>query len=59
MGRTLHSCRSRCSGRTEAACTQCLGDHIFDSLITDKKIEWSKYREIVTTYELDNSLPVL
>jgi glutamine synthetase len=38
---------------------ECLGDHIFDSLITDKKIEWAKYRAIVTTYELDTYLPVL
>jgi glutamine synthetase len=37
----------------------CLGDHVFQSLITDKKIEWSKYREVVTTYELDAYLPVL
>jgi glutamine synthetase len=37
----------------------CLGDHVFQSLITDKKIEWAKYREVVTTYELDAYLPVL
>ncbi|MCJ7653361.1 MAG: glutamine synthetase, partial [Actinobacteria bacterium] len=38
---------------------QCLGDHVFQSLIADKKIEWAKYREGVTTYELDAYLPVL
>jgi len=37
----------------------CLGDHVFESLITDKKVEWAKYREVVTTYELDAYLPVL
>jgi glutamine synthetase len=37
----------------------CLGDHVFESLILDKKVEWSKYREIITTYELDTYLPVL
>jgi len=37
----------------------CLGEHVFRILITDKKIEWEKYREIITTYELDTHLPVL
>ncbi len=38
---------------------ECLGDHVFDSLITDKKIEWEEYKAVVTDYELDNFLPVL
>ena len=38
---------------------ECLGDHVFDSLITDKKIEWEEYKVVVTDYELDNFLPVL
>ncbi len=38
---------------------ECLGDHVFGSLITDKKVEWEKYREVVTEYELCNYLPVL
>jgi glutamine synthetase len=38
---------------------ECLGDHVFNSLITDKKIEWEKYRAVVTEYELDNYLPLL
>ena len=38
---------------------ECLGDHVFDSLITDKKIEWEEYRAVVTGYELDNFLPIL
>ena len=38
---------------------ECLGDHVFQILITDKKIEWEKYRGVVTSYELDTHLPVL
>ena len=37
----------------------CLGDHVMDILIRDKKVEWEKYRAIITTYELENDLPVL
>lgn len=37
----------------------CLGDHVFEILIRDKKIEWEKYRSVVTTYELETNLPVL
>jgi glutamine synthetase len=36
-----------------------LGDHIFFSLIENKKIEWERYRIQVTNYELDEYLPVL
>ena len=36
-----------------------LGDHIFFSLIENKKIEWEKYRSQITKYELDEYLPVL
>ncbi len=38
---------------------ECLGDHVFESLIRDKKIEWEKYRAVVTEYELENYLSVL
>ncbi len=38
---------------------ECLGDHVFEILIRDKKIEWEKYRSVVTTYELETNLPVL
>jgi len=38
---------------------ECLGDHTFEALILDKKIEWEKYRSQVTEYELDTYLPVL
>ncbi|MFH1833751.1 MAG: glutamine synthetase, partial [bacterium] len=38
---------------------RCLGDHLFDSLISNKKIEWSDYRRQVTDYELRRYLPIL
>jgi glutamine synthetase len=38
---------------------RCLGDRLFDSLITNKKIEWSDYRRQVTDYELRRYLPIL
>ena len=36
-----------------------LGEHVFNALIEDKKIEWDKYRTQVTEYELKQYLPVL
>jgi glutamine synthetase len=36
-----------------------LGDHVFDALIQNKKIEWDQYRINVTEYELKKYLPVL
>ena len=36
-----------------------LGDHIFDTLIENKKIEWAEYRAQVTGYELDRYLKIL
>lgn len=36
-----------------------LGDHIFEALIKNKKIEWDHYRAQVTDYELKNYLPIL
>jgi glutamine synthetase len=36
-----------------------LGDHIFHSLIENKKIEWSRYRAHVTDYEIREYLPLL
>ncbi|MFC2050502.1 glutamine synthetase family protein [Chloroflexota bacterium] len=36
-----------------------LGDHVFDALIKNKKIEWDQYRINVTEYELKKYLPVL
>ena len=36
-----------------------LGDHVFDSFIKNKKIEWDQYRIQVTEYELKKYLPML
>ncbi|MCK4592936.1 glutamine synthetase [bacterium] len=36
-----------------------LGDHVFDSFIKNKKIEWEQYRVQVTDYELKKYLPML
>ena len=36
-----------------------LGNHVFDALIQNKKIEWDQYRTQVTEYELEKYLPIL
>ncbi len=36
-----------------------LGEHIFHSLIENKKIEWNKYCTEITNYELEKYLPIL
>ncbi|MCX7706126.1 MAG: glutamine synthetase, partial [bacterium] len=36
-----------------------LGDHIFNNLITSKKIEWDEYRKRVHAYEIETYLPIL
>ncbi|MDO8616762.1 MAG: glutamine synthetase family protein [Dehalococcoidia bacterium] len=38
---------------------RCLGDHLVDSLLLNKKIEWSNFRRQVTDYELKRYLPIL
>ena len=38
---------------------EALGDHVFDSFIRNKKIEWEQYRSQVTEYELKRYLPIL
>jgi glutamine synthetase len=38
---------------------RCLGDHLLESLLTNKKIEWSNFRRQVTDYELKRYLPIL
>lgn len=38
---------------------QTLGDHIFDKLIANKKMEWDNYRVQVHGYELDRYLSIL
>ncbi len=36
-----------------------LGDHIFEQLIANKKVEWARYREKVTDYEIEKYFPFL
>jgi glutamine synthetase len=38
---------------------RCLGDHVFESLLTSKRIEWERYRSHITDYELQEYLPIL
>lgn len=38
---------------------EALGEHIFDELITSKKIEWDEYRTQVFPYEIEKYLPML
>jgi glutamine synthetase len=38
---------------------RCLGDHVFESLMTSKRIEWESYRSHITDYELNRYLPIL
>ena len=38
---------------------EALGDHVFDSFIKNRKIEWEQYRIQVTEYELKRYLPIL
>jgi glutamine synthetase len=37
----------------------CLGDHLFESLLLNKKIEWSNFRRHVTDWETSRYLPIL
>ena len=36
-----------------------LGDHVFDSFIANKKIEWERYSSEISRYEIDRYLPLL
>lgn len=38
---------------------EALGEHIFEKLISNKKIEWDEYRCAVTDFELKKYLPIL
>jgi glutamine synthetase len=38
---------------------RCLGDHLFESLLLNKKIEWSNFRRQVTDWETKRYLPIL
>jgi glutamine synthetase len=37
----------------------CLGDHVFESLLASKRIEWERYRSHITDYELKQYLSIL
>lgn len=36
-----------------------LGEHVFESLLTNKRIEWARYRRHISDFELAEYLPVL
>ena len=36
-----------------------LGEHIFNTLIENKTIEWDRFKIAVTDYEIKNYLPTL
>jgi glutamine synthetase len=38
---------------------RCLGDHVYEALLTSKRIEWESYRAHITDYELNRYLPIL
>ena len=37
----------------------CLGDHVHEYLIRNKREEWDSYKAYVTPYELERYLPIL
>lgn len=37
----------------------CLGEHVHQKLIENKRIEWDRFRTVVHQYEIDTYLPVL
>ncbi len=38
---------------------ECLGEHLYESLLVNKRIEWTNFRRHVTDYELKRYLPIL
>jgi len=38
---------------------EALGDHVFNSFLVSKKVEWDKYRTTVSRWELEKYLPLL
>ena len=36
-----------------------LGEHLFNSFIRNKEVEWDRYRTYITDYELKNYLSIL
>ncbi|MSQ22733.1 MAG: glutamine synthetase [Dehalococcoidia bacterium] len=48
----------QCAERSDVV-RKALGEHVFNSFIQNKKIEWDNYRSQVTDYELKRYLPIL
>lgn len=44
---------------TSSVLREALGDHVLDTLLTNKRIEWEQYRTTVTDYELKRYLPMI
>ena len=44
---------------TSGVLREALGDHVLDTLLTNKRIEWEQYRTTVTDYELKRYLPMI
>ncbi len=40
-------------------CRETLGDHTFEKLIQNKRLEWDRFRSVVTQYEIETYLGVL
>ncbi|MBI5523972.1 MAG: glutamine synthetase [Desulfarculus sp.] len=38
---------------------ECLGEHVFEQFVENKRIEWDKFRIHVSQWELDRYLPIL
>jgi glutamine synthetase len=38
---------------------ECLGEHLYESLLVNKRMEWTNFRRHVTDYELERYLPIL
>ena len=38
---------------------EALGDHVFDTLLKNKRIEWERYQRHVSDFELSEYLPLL
>ncbi len=38
---------------------ECMGEHVFESLMASKRIEWESYRSHITDFELGRYLPIL
>jgi len=47
------------AAQDSALLKEALGEHIFNKLIENKKIEWDAYRMHVSKYELEKYLPIL